>query len=58
MKKRKISDSDTNEIQSGKVESKKCFLKSVPKRKMFSMYRFVFYVSIEFYAELFTVMFK
>jgi len=33
MKKRKISDSDTNEIQSGKkkIEIKMCFLKSVPK---------------------------
>jgi len=31
MKKREISDSDTNEIQSGKIEIKMCFLKSVPK---------------------------
>jgi len=42
MKKRKISDSDTNEIQSGKIESKKCFLKSVPKN--------VFYVSFYFFC--------
>jgi len=47
MKKREISDSDTNEIQSGKIESKKCFLKSVPKGVFyvpfyFSMYRFVY----------------
>ena len=55
MKKREISDSDTNEIQSGKIESKKCFLKSVPKNVF---YVSVFSVSIEFYAELFIVMFK
>jgi len=44
MKKREISDSDTNEIQSGKIESKKCFLKSVPKK--------VFYVSFCFLYQL------
>ena len=72
MKKRKISDSDTNEIQSGKIKSIKCVLKSVPKNVFYVSFYFfcivmsknVFYVSfcfsvsIEFYAELFIVMFK
>jgi len=56
MKKREISDSDTNEIQSGKIESKKCFLKSVPKKCFLCIILFfcivmsknVFYVSFCF----------
>jgi len=56
MKKREISDSDTNEIQSGKIESKKCFLKSVPKSVFYVPFYFfcivmsknVFYVSFCF----------
>jgi len=55
MKKRKISDSDTNEIQSGKIESKKCFLKSVPKNVFYVSFYFLYQLKFHMYRFIFPI---